>query len=229
VAIVGANHAANVARTTANLTAVPASTRTNAFGRLFLAELRLALKGLRWWWYAVAAGLLVAQFAAPFEVSRRPVLGTAWMWCVLVWSAMGARESRFGTQAVLFSSARVLPRQLPACWLAGVAIAAVLGAGAGARLLFTLGWHGFAPWLAGAIFLPSLALALGVWSGSGKPFEGLLTALWYVGPLNHSPGIDFTGAANGVHTIHYVLVYFVLTGVLVVVAVVGRGRQMRFG
>jgi hypothetical protein len=226
-AIAAANHAANVARTAASLTALPASTRSNAFGRLFLAELRLALKGLRWWWYAVAVGLLVAQFAAPFEVSRGPLLGTAWMWCVLVWSAMGARESRFGTQALLFSSARALRRQLTACWLAGVAIAAMLGAGAGARLLFTLGWHGFAPWLAGSIFLPSLALALGVWSGSGKPFEGLLTALWYVGPLNHSPGIDFTGAANGVHSNHYALVYFVLAGGLVVVAFAGRARKMR--
>ncbi|MGA2430227.1 MAG: hypothetical protein ABSH13_17130 [Candidatus Acidiferrum sp.] len=214
-------------RSGAHLTPLSNSAPTNAFGRLFLAELRLAVKGLRWWWYAVVVGLLVAQFAAPLEVARGPILGTAWMWLVLVWSAMGARESRFGTEALLFSSAHILPRQLPACWLAGVAIAAIVGIGAGSRLLLAQGWPGLVPWLAGALFLPSLALALGVWSGTGKPFEGLLTALWYVGPMNHSRGIDFTGTGSGAQANHYALIYFGLSAVLVAAAVFGRARQLR--
>jgi hypothetical protein len=149
------------------------------------------------------------------------------MWLVLVWSAMGARESRFGTGALLFSSAHIVRRQLPACWLAGVAIAAIVGVGAGSRLLLAQGWPGLVPWLAGAIFLPSLALALGVWSGTGKPFEGLLTALWYVGPMNHSRGVDFTGTGSGAEANYYALVYFALSAVLVAAAVVGRTRQLR--
>jgi hypothetical protein len=182
---------------------------------------------MRWWWYAVAAGLLVAQFAAPLDASRGPILGTAWMWLVLVWSGMGARESRYGTRALLFSSARILPRQLPACFLAGMAIAAIAGGGAGSRLLITRGWYSLVPWLAGAVFLPSLALALGVWSGSGKPFEAVLTALWYVGPMNHTSGIDFTGKASGAHANHDALIYFALSGVLLGAAFVGRARQLR--
>jgi hypothetical protein len=149
------------------------------------------------------------------------------MWLVLVWSGMGARESRFGTRALLFSSAWILSRQLPACWLAGLAIAAVAGAGAGSRVLVTRGWYGLVPWLAGIVFLPSLALALGVWSGSGKPFEAVLTALWYVGPMNHTPGIDFTGTANGAHANQDALIYFALSGVLLGAAFVGRARQLR--
>ena len=214
-------------RATAHLTPLTASGRTNAFGRLVLAELRLAVKGMRWWWYAVAAGLLVAQFAAPLDASRGPILGSAWMWLALVWSGMGARESRFGTRALLFSSARILPRQLPACWLAGMAIAVVAGAGAGSRLLIARGWHGLVPWLAGAVFLPSLALALGVWSGNGKPFEALLTALWYIGPMNHTPGIDFTGTASGAHTNQDALIYFALSVGLLGAAFVARARQLR--
>ena len=89
-------------RAPAHLTPLAASGRTHAFGRLVLAELRLTVKGMRWWWYAVAAGLLIAQFAAPLDASRGPILGSAWMWLVLVWSGMGARESRFGTRALLF-------------------------------------------------------------------------------------------------------------------------------
>jgi hypothetical protein len=50
-----------------------------------------------------------------------------------------------------------------------------------------------------------LALALGTFSGTGKPFEGLLPAIWYVGPMNHTPGLDFTGTASGPHTVSYTL------------------------
>jgi hypothetical protein len=214
-------------RAAAHLTPLVASARTNAFVRLFFAELRLALKGLRWWWYVVAAGLLAAQFLTPLGVARGPILGSAWMWLVLVWSGMGARETRFGTRALLFSSARILPRQLPACWLAGVAIAVVLGVGAGSRLLLAQGWRGLVPWLAGAVFLPSVALALGVWSGSGKAFEGLLTAMWYVGPMNHSRGIDFTGTASGAAAVHDAVIYFAISAALLAVAFLGRARQLR--
>jgi hypothetical protein len=218
---------AAVSRTPTHLTPLAVSARTNAFGRLFLAELRLALQGLRWWWYLVAAGLLFAQCFAPLQASRGQLLGSTWMWLVLVWSAMGARETRFGTRGLLFSSARILARQLPACWLAGVAIATVMGAGAGVRLLRAEGWNGFEPWLAGALFLPSLALALGVWSGNGKPFEGLLTALWYVGPMNRVSGIDFTGTASGAQANHYALLYFALSVALLAGAFAFRARQLR--
>ena len=51
--------------------------------RLLVAELRLASKGYRWWWYVVAGGLLIAQFAAPLDVSRGPLLAAAWIWPIL--------------------------------------------------------------------------------------------------------------------------------------------------
>ncbi|HEX3554932.1 MAG TPA: hypothetical protein VIA62_17040 [Thermoanaerobaculia bacterium] len=76
------------------------------------AELRLLLKGQRWWWYAVAAGLIVAGFAVP-EAGRRIVLPLAWIWPLLLWSSLGAREARFATDGLVFSAARPLRRQLP--------------------------------------------------------------------------------------------------------------------
>ncbi|HME13005.1 MAG TPA: hypothetical protein VKF79_09105, partial [Candidatus Acidoferrum sp.] len=134
-----------------HLSALPSATRGGAFGRLFVAELRLALQGLRWWWYAIAAGLLVAEFFAPLEAARGPLLGVAWLWPVLVWSAMGSRESRFATRALLFSCSGILARQLPACFLAGVAVAVLTGAGVGVRLAMTGEISGLAAWFAGAL------------------------------------------------------------------------------
>jgi hypothetical protein len=210
-----------------HLTPLASAIRSNAFGRIFAAELRLALQGLRWWWYCVAAGLLIAQFASPLAISRGPLLGVAWIWPVMVWSAMGSRESRFGTRSLLFSCARILPRQLVACFLAGLTVAVLTGAGAGLRLLLARNFAGLFAWAAGALFLPALALGLGTLSGTGKPFEGLLTALWYVGPMNHTPGLDFTGAASGPRTISYALIYIAITAALIVSAYAIRFRQLR--
>ena len=217
------------APTAVHLTSLAGAAHAGAFGRLFAAELRLAVKGLRWWWYVVAAGLLAAQFAAPLRLSRGPLLGVAWIWPILIWSGMGAREARFATRELLFSSARILPRQLPACWLAGVTVALLTGIGAATRLSLAGQNASLVAWLAGVLFLPSFALALGIWSGSSKPYEGLLTTLWYIGPMNRTPGLDFTGAANGPLTLRYAAMYFALSAVLLIVAFVGRARQLRSG
>jgi hypothetical protein len=210
-----------------HLSTLPNSAHGGTFGRLILAELRLALQGLPWWWYAVAAGLLIAQLFAPLEVARGPLLGVAWLWPILVWSAMGSRESRFATRSLLFSSSGILARQLPACFLAGVAVTSLAGGGAAVRLLLAGQGLGLGAWLAGALFLPSLALALGVLSGTGKAFEALLTALWYIGPMNHVPGMDFTGAASGAATLRYSVMYIALTAILLAIAFSFRARQLR--
>jgi hypothetical protein len=210
-----------------HLTPLAVTARANAFARLFFAELRLALFGLRWWWYVIALGFLIAQLFAPLQVSRGPVLASAWMWSVFIWSGMGARESRFGIRSLLFSCANILPRQLLACFLAGLAVAFLTGAGAAVRLAMAVDSPGLLAWLAGALFLPSLALFLGIFSGTSKPFEGLLTAIWYVGPMNHTPGLDFTGAASGPQAISYAIIYLVLTAALLVSALVIRSRQLQ--
>jgi hypothetical protein len=213
--------------TSIHLTPLVSRAPHSGFSRLLLAELRLALKGYRWWWYAVAVGLLIAQFAAPLNVSRGPLLAVAWLWPILVWSALGTREARFGTEQLVFSCARILPRQFPASWTAGIVVAALTGLGAAVRLALVGQSSGLWAWAAGVLFIPSLALALGVWSGTSKFFEGLYTALCYVGPLNRVPGLDFTGSANGPQTGRYALLYLGIAMILVGAAFFRRGRQLR--
>ncbi len=210
-----------------HLTPIAASARHGNFGRLFVAELRLALQGVRWWWFVAAAGLLVAEFLVPLDAARGPLLGVAWIWPVLIWSAMGTREERFGTRALLFSSPRILVRQLPACFAAGFAIAVVTGAGVAFRLVLAGQMSDVVAWLAGAIFLPSMALALGVLSGNGKAFEAILTVLCYVGPLNHTPGMDYTGASSGALALRYGFVYGMLSVSFLAITFLWRARQLR--
>jgi hypothetical protein len=163
------------------------------FLSLVQAELRLILRGHAWWWYAVAAGLFIGCLAAPMDAARSGVLVFAWLWPVLVWSQMGSREAQFSTGSLIFSAPRAIPRQLLAMYSAGVLVAVLTGGGLALHLLFLGDFRGLAAWAAGALFIPALALALGVTTGSRKAFEAIYTMLWYVGPLHHVRQIDFMG------------------------------------
>lgn len=163
------------------------------FVTVVVAELRLMFKGQGWWWYTVAAALFVACLAAPLATSREGVILVAWIWPLLLWSRMGSREERYSTGSLIFSCPHALRRQLPAVWVAGVLVALATAGGLAIRLLIAGDVHGFVGLLAGACFIPSLALALGVWSGSSKFFEALYTVWWYTGALHHVPGLDYTG------------------------------------
>jgi hypothetical protein len=177
----------------AQLTPLVRTSANSRFPQLVASELRLMLKGQRWWWCAGAAVLLVGQLVSPERVVREGFLIAAWIWPVLLWSQMGCREARHATSALLFSSERSLSRQLPALWTAGCLVALLTGSGVGTRLLLGADWHGFAAWFAGALFIPSLALALGIWAGSGKACEAIYTVWWYIGPAHQVPGLDFMG------------------------------------
>jgi hypothetical protein len=207
-------------------TLTPLSSRgQNRFSRLVLSELLLMIKGQPWWWFAVAAGLLVAEFVSPTAQAREGVLIVAWIWPALIWSQMGCRESRNATQSLIFSAEHVVYRQLAAVWTAGVMVALVTGAGSGIRLLFSANWQMLAAWLAGALFIPSLALALGVWSGSSKLFEAIYTVWWYVGPLNHTPSLDFIGVTMDSSSAG---LYLSLAAGLLLASCLGRRRQVAY-
>jgi hypothetical protein len=193
---------------------------------MVMAELRLALKGLSWLWYAVAGGLIIGGLVSPVAVSRG-LLIAAWIWPILIWSAMGTRESRLGTDQVVFSTAHPLRRQLTACWVAGVVVAVMTGSGTAARLLVARDRAGLAAWTVGALFIPALALALGVWSGSSKLFEVVYTLLWYIGPVNRVAELDYTGAASATSGLSTRWVFLAVTLALVALSFAGRKRQLQ--
>ncbi len=197
------------------------------FEAILLAELRLMLKGQKWWWYAVAAGLIVACAATPSASARGMLLACAWFWPVLIWSKMGVRETRDQTSQLIFSAPHPIARQLPAVWLAGVGLALLTGSGFGGRLLFTGNWRGLFAWLVGALFIPTLALTFGVWSGSSKLFEIVYTLLWYVGPMQATLQLDFMGSAPGTEATRIPIFYFACAVTMAAIAILGRKRQLQ--
>lgn len=200
----------------------PVSTRFT-FGAVLVAELRLMLKGQRWWWYALALILMAVGVFNSVETARQVALPLSWIWPMLIWSNMGCREARHATHQMVFSAARPLTRQLPATWLAGVIVAALTGSGVLVRLLLARDGSGLFAWLAGMVFIPSLALALGVWSGTGKLFEVIYTLLWYIGPMNRVPALDYVGASSDAQP----MTFLVAAVVLIALAALGRWRHLQ--
>jgi len=209
----------------AHLTALPRQNAHSRFIPIVASELRLMLKGQRWWWYVAAAGMLIGELVSPGAQLRGGFLIAAWIWPLLLWSQMGCRESRFATRSLLFSSERSLSRQFPALWTAGVIVALLTGSGAGVRLAISGDWHTFAGWLAGAFFIPSLALALGVWSRGSRAFEAIYTIWWYIGPAHQIPGLDFIGTTPSSSS---PVIYALAASFLIAAAYLGRRQSLGY-
>jgi hypothetical protein len=151
------------------------------------------------------------------------VLPLAWIWPVLLLSPLGNREARDNVQQLAFSSAAPLMRQLPAQWIAGFIVTLIMGSGAALKFIVNGDSAGLLAFFSGALFITSLALALGVWSGTSKPFEIVYVSLWYLGPLNKVPGLDFIGAQTDGRPEFFIP--FSLA--LMAFAFFGRARQLR--
>ena len=98
-----------------------------------------------------------------------------------------------------------------------------MGSGAALKFISSGETASLLAYLSGALFIPSLALALGVWSGTSKPFEIVYMTIWYLGPLNKTPGLDFIGA----HTDGRPEIYIPLSLALLAFAFLGRWRQLQ--
>ena len=205
--------------------ALAVAPRAERFAPLLRAELTLLLKGQSRWWYAAALALALVCLFVPLAGVRAVALPLAAIGPLFAWSSLGWRESRYGTAALLFSSPRPLRRQLLATWLAGVTLALAATGTYGLRAALGGDPGALFGWLAGVLFIPSFALACGVWTGSGKLFEVAFLALWYVGPLQRAPALDFLGAVPVAHSAH--AAFFALALLLLALAFAGRAWRLR--
>jgi hypothetical protein len=225
--ILGEDERSRVAPPAITLTPLAKLPGSFRFGTMLAAELRLMLKGQKWWWYAGAILLFVLSASLPKPQARGIALAIAWFWPVLLWSVMGVREKRDQTSQLLFSAPHPIARQLLAVWSAGVVLALITGGGFALRLLATGDIRALAVWAGGAIFIPTFALALGVWSGTTKPFEIIYTLLWYVGPMHATVPLDFMGSVQQTAFTRVPLFYLALAAAMAVLALAGRKQQLQ--
>jgi hypothetical protein len=195
------------------------------FGVTFLAEVKMALRGHPGWWYALLVFFFFLGLFSPLENALRNILPFAWLAPVLVWSGLGVREARHATQGLVFSAPYPLRRQLPATWLAGVTVALVSAGGFGLHLLFTGEWAHLLAFLVAAGFIPALALALDIWTGTSRAFEIVYLLWWYL-IVNGAWQLDFMGATAQSLSAGRPLIFLAAGILLFILAALGRYRQL---
>jgi hypothetical protein len=203
---------------------------------LALAEMQLILRGRNRWWLAGAAALIVVGLAVPAGEPRAVLLMLAWIWPLPLWSELGARETLYGTRPLILAAPLPPLLQCVAIWGAGACVTALAGSGVALRLGMAGDVRGLLGWLAGCLFVPALAIALGTLSGSVRLFEIVYLLLWYAGPVNHVAALDYTGLGAGTRRLTGLpglpaagisWIYVSLAAGLFAVAWAARARQTR--
>lgn len=127
---------------------------------------------------------------------------------------------------MLFSCLQPVARLLPAAWLAGALVMLVAGAPDMLRMLIAGDSPALLGWLMCAAFVPSLALACGVWTGSARFFEVISLFLWYVGPMHRVTEMDYTGVTTARGTTPW-LIHMGVSFARFLLAWAGRRRHAR--
>nr|BBH86523.1 hypothetical protein KTC_12740 [Thermosporothrix sp. COM3] len=194
--------------------------------KVLQGELVLLLKGRSMWWYGALVLLNVIMLAVPSGLSQYMLYPLATIWPLFLWSSLGSLETRCGTQQTVFAVPHPLLRHLPMQWLAGVLCTLLMLAG----LVIRLGIEGSTGKLMAiclvVLFIPSLAMAFGIWVGNGRLFEVLYLAWWYIGPVNHLPGLDYLAPLS--MGMQLQLASILLGGLLLLLILIfiGRKRQL---
>lgn len=195
--------------------------------RLLESELRLTFKGVNPIWYVGALGLVIAAFAVPMPFAHLVVLPLSWVWPLFRWSALGNREIRYNTSQIVFCGPHPLRRQLLTQWLVGVLISVVMGFGILLRLALAGEWVAAVATGVGALFVPSLALAMGCLSGGSKLFEAAYLFFWYLVSVQTVVFLDFMGRFAAMNAAGLPWIYAVITVGLFILALLCRHLQIR--
>lgn len=112
--------------------------------------------------------MIVLGLVLPMESVLEFVFPLTWVWPVLIWSAMGTNETYYRTHQLIFTAMHPVRNQFIVLWLAGIIVAYLTGSGAMIHFLVAGEWERVTAMAVGGLFVSTLAVALGIWSGNGK-------------------------------------------------------------
>lgn len=204
------------------LSAVKKSKSIN-FPLMVWGELKIMLSGHSHVWYLSA---LAVMALTPFVTSGESLkwISLSMLLPISIWSQMGNREKACGTSELIASSCPASAKWL-AGWLSGVIVALLISLGMFTRIVMLSEWNYLAPWLAGAVFIPTLALVLGGFGRSRRLFEAIFIVLMYFGPINCMWKFDFMGL-TGNNAALYIAVTILLFGIGIATQLLKEKRLM---
>jgi len=212
----------------ARLTPLDPASRPSTFSsltHLFAAELRLTFKGKSWFWYICIIGFFIALTLTPLDIAQLYLLPLAFVLPLTIWSNLGVREVKYSADQIIFSAPHPLTRQFPITLLTGVFVVLILTSPLLLRFMFAGEWSSLSGLIVGILFVPSLAMAIGVWSNGSKLFEGGYLFFWYVASMYSIPALDFMGRVPVARKQGIPLAYLLITFLLVIAIYIGRRRQ----
>lgn len=212
--------------TSISLTPVAEPMRRFSFGQLLFAELWLMLKGYSIWWYLAILGLNIAVPLVPSEYAANLLFAIATLLPLGIWSSMGNRELLNQTYLTIFTTSHFSRRQLPALWISGLIVMLLASSGYLLRILVYGETTLFLPFLIGLAFVPSLALALGVWTNGKRTFEVFYLILWYTSIQDGAAPLDFRGGTQAAADSGVYIYYLGITLLLITLALLGRKKQL---
>jgi hypothetical protein len=162
--------------------------------RLVRAEFMLLVNGASIWWLAGAIGLTIAMAVAPLDIVTRFILPVAFIWPLERLSSLGARERIWNVADILGATRGFAARTLFAQWGCATLLGSLLCIGYIVRLTFTGDPVGALACIAVAAATAAVALTMGALTGTPRLFEAVYLIVWYVGPINHLPLLDYSQA-----------------------------------
>lgn len=159
------------------------------------AEIKLMLKGLPLWWWFLILVLFVATVFSELSISRNYLLPFLLLLQIGIWSFLGCREKIYRTEQTIYTTPKVLTRQLFAGWFASFLWALFLSSAVLIRLALEHDYYSLFAVITGAIFIPALALFGGIYSGGPKFFQIIYVILFY-GFIQEIPFLDYLGATS---------------------------------
>jgi hypothetical protein len=146
------------------------------------------------WWLAGAIGLTIAMAVAPLDIVTRFILPVAFIWPLERLSSLGARERIWNVADILGATRGFAARTLLAQWGCAALLGSLLCTGYIVRLAITGDPIGALACIAVVAATAAAALAMGALTGTSRFFEAVYLIVWYVGPINHLPMLDFSQA-----------------------------------
>ena len=206
---------------------LPVAKARFSYFSLIMVEIKLMLRGKSTLWLIISSGLFIASVFTPMNFAYKIALPLLWFFQILNVSQLGTREITHRCHEYIFSTAYPLTRQLPATLAAASVVMLLLAMPVGLRVLLSGNLYSVYAISVGALFIPALAIASGILTGSSKLFEVIFTIMVY-GILNNVPFFDFIGAiekSGEMGMAHYILA---ITSGLIILAFSGRKRQITY-
>jgi len=198
--------------------------KNNMWVRGILTEIKLMLKGQSIIWCLGSITGLVLTLFLEINMVFSFVLPLLMLWFVNVFSRLGNREHKYDMLKIIATIPGGKFKQITYSWIAGIIIALLLTLPVVVRLLLAGQFIGLFTIMAGVVFLPSFAMALGEFTRTNRLFELLFIVLTYAA-IN---GIPFAMIMGNPEEASF-LQGFVYLGVGIVLAVIAIAKRSKYG